>query len=198
MKLIRHPVTLTVLGLGVVAFAVAMYLFQPWRLFTTVRVDEALPTVAPVAPVAPTPTSAAPAATADTTADTTAGTTAEQPDKPSANRIEELASGRFVTHEHETTGTARVLRLPDGSRVLRLEKLDTSDGPDLRVWLSDQPVTKSWFNFDDGRHVELGHLKGNKGNANYAIPADADLDALTSVTIWCKRFSVSFGAAALK
>jgi hypothetical protein len=31
----------------------------------------------------------------------------------------------------------------------------------------------------------------------YEIPHDADLAALRSVTIWCRRFSVSFGAAAL-
>jgi hypothetical protein len=31
----------------------------------------------------------------------------------------------------------------------------------------------------------------------YRIPASADLTRLTSVTIWCARFAVSFGAAAL-
>ncbi|MEU8104910.1 DM13 domain-containing protein [Nonomuraea muscovyensis] len=183
MKFLRHPVVLTAAGLATLAFAVAMYLFQPWRLFTTVTVDEALPTVssAPdVRPRAGTATPPAPSASA------------------SSQGVEELATGAFVTHEHATTGTARVLKLPDGTRVLRVENLKTSDGPDLRVWLSDQPVTKSWFNLDDGRHLELGHLKGNRGNANYAIPADADLGTLTSVTIWCKRFSVSFGAAALR
>ena len=71
---------------------------------------------------------------------------------------------------------------------------------DLRVWLSDQPVkpgTAGWKVFDDGRWVELGRLKGNKGNQVYDVPRDADLKALRSVTIWCKRFAVSFGAAAL-
>ncbi|GIH23369.1 hypothetical protein Aph01nite_16790 [Acrocarpospora phusangensis] len=110
-----------------------------------------------------------------------------------------LATGSFITHEHDTSGTAKVLQLPDGKRVLRIENLETSDGPDLRVWLSDQPVREGdWRVFDDGRWLELGELKGNKGNANYMIPASADLDALTSVTIWCRRFAVSFGAASLK
>jgi hypothetical protein len=45
--------------------------------------------------------------------------------------------------------------------------------------------------------LDLGPLKGNKGNQNYPIPADADITDLTSVTIWCDRFSVSFGAAQL-
>ncbi|MBG0827051.1 DM13 domain-containing protein [Planomonospora sp. ID67723] len=179
-KLLRHPATWVVLGIGAVAFAVALYLFQPWRLFTTVEVNEA-----PPAAVA---ASRAPGATPQTTGGEPAG----------GPKV--LATGTFVSHEHDTAGTARLLELADGSRVLRIEDLDTSDGPDLRVWLSDQPVKEGragWFNLDDGKHLELGDLKGNKGDANYAVPAGADLDALKTVTIWCKRFSVSFGAAAL-
>ena len=51
--------------------------------------------------------------------------------------------------------------------------------------------------FDDGQWRELGRLKGNIGNQVYAIPDGTDLAKLDAVTIWCKRFSVSFGAAAL-
>lgn len=112
-----------------------------------------------------------------------------------------LARGEFVSHEHTTTGAVRVLRLPDGSRVLRLEDLHTSNGPLLKVWLADAavlPGDAGWRVFDDGRHVDLGDLKGNIGSSNYPIPADADLSALRSVTVWCDRFSVSFGAAALQ
>ena len=81
------------------------------------------------------------------------------------------------------------------------ENLSTSDGPDLRVWLTDQPVIEGrdgWHVFDDGRYVELGPLKANQGNQVYDVPAGTDLDGLTSVSIWCKRFAVSFGAAALR
>src|SRR4051812_7650344 len=46
-----------------------------------------------------------------------------------------LARGTLISHEHETSGSVAVLRLADGSRVLRLEDLRTSDGPALRVWL---------------------------------------------------------------
>ncbi|GAA0837638.1 DM13 domain-containing protein [Streptosporangium amethystogenes subsp. fukuiense] len=183
-RLLRHPATWGVLAVGAVVLGVALYLFQPWRLFTTVEVNEALPTVAVTSEPEATPV-----------VQDGASEPAKAPEEP---RI--LAKGTFVSHEHETAGKARVLELPDGSRVLRIEDLDTSDGPDLRVWLSDQPVKEGragWFNLDDGKHLELGELKGNRGNANYAIPAGADLDSLKSVTIWCRRFSVSFGAAAL-
>ena len=107
------------------------------------------------------------------------------------------AEGTFISHEHPTAGTARIITLEDGSRVLRLVGLDTDNGPDLKVWLAAAPVIEGrdgWFVFDDDEYLSLGALKGNKGNQNYPIPDDADISDLTSVTIWCERFSVSFGA----
>jgi len=112
----------------------------------------------------------------------------------------ELARGTLISHEHESSGTVVLLRLADGSRVLRLEDLTTSNGPRLQVWLSDAPVQagrEGWNVFDDGRHVDLGDLKGNIGSSNYPVPADVDLATLSSVSIWCARFHVSFAAAEL-
>ena len=157
-------------GVVAVVAGLGLYWFEPWRLATNTTVNE---TLAPTPPVS----------------------------QPASEPVPQVVlRGAFVTHEHETKGDVRVVRHPDGRHTLELADLDTSDGPDLRVWLSDQPVregTSGWRVFDDGRWVELGKLKGNRGNQVYEIPADADLTALRSVAIWCKRFSVSFGAAAL-
>ena len=112
-----------------------------------------------------------------------------------------LARGTLISHEHQSSGTVALLRLADGSRVLRVEDLQTSNGPDLHVWITDAPViegTDGWTVFDDGRYVDLGELKGNIGSSNYPIPADADLTDLSSVSIWCARFHVSFAAAELE
>ncbi|MFC9994952.1 DM13 domain-containing protein [Nocardia sp. NPDC127526] len=159
--------------MAVIALVVGLYLFEPWRLFTSTTVEEAAPTIS--APMTP---GAAPAPETRT-----------------------LYTGTFISHEHATSGTVAVLQLGDGTRVLRLENLDTSDGPDLHVWLADAPVipgVDGWRVFDDGEHLGLGNLKGNKGSQNYDIPAEVDLAKLTSVTIWCDRFNVSFGAAELR
>ncbi|MEU8848479.1 DM13 domain-containing protein [Streptomyces sp. NPDC048564] len=162
----KRPLLWITTAVVVVAVAVGLYLFQPWRLFTTDHVDEA-------APVATGRQGAAAA-------------------KPSA-------TGSFVSHEHETSGSVEVLKLDGGKATLRLTDLRTSDGPALHVWLSDQPVEQGGGgNLDDGKHVDLGDLKGNEGNQNYAIPAGTDLNKYSTVTIWCERFSVSFGAAELK
>ncbi|MET8359506.1 DM13 domain-containing protein [Micromonospora sp. NPDC005171] len=162
----------------------ALYWFQPWKLFTDTYVDEAVPgggTASATPP--PASASAAPATSAPT---------------PAGNEI--LAAGEFVTHEHRTTGSAEIHRLADGRHQLVIRDLNTSNGPDLRVWLTDQPVirgTAGWRVFDDGAWVELAKLKGNKGNQVYALPASVDPRDFRSVSIWCKRFAVSFGAADL-
>lgn len=163
-------------GAVIVAGAVlgiGLYWLQPWKLWQNETVSEALPTAGPAASAA----GSGPAPGPRT-----------------------LAQGSLISHEHTTTGTARLIRLPDGSRTLRLENLDTSNGPDLRVWLTDAPVKEGvggWRVFDDGKHVSLGKLKGNKGDQNYAIPEGLNLSDYSSVTIWCDRFDVSFGAAEL-
>lgn len=109
-----------------------------------------------------------------------------------------MAAGSFVDGEHQTSGGASLLQLPDGSRIVRLEDFSTSDGPDVHVWLTDQPAGgDDWAIYDDGRYLELGELKGTDGNQNYPIPAESDLTGFTSVVIWCDRFNVAFGSAAI-
>jgi hypothetical protein len=176
-RVFRRPLIRAALAVLAAAAVFGAYWFQPWKLLTDQQVDETLTAVS-------TPT-------ASTAPDTPAVT-------PSGPVL--VRRGEFITHEHQTSGTARVIRNADGSHRLELVDLDTSNGPDLRVWLSDQPVRPGkagWRVFDDGDWVELGRLKGNKGDQAYAIPAGTDLNRLGSVSIWCKRFSVSFGAATL-
>jgi hypothetical protein len=181
-RLLRNPLVWAVAVVLLAGAVFGMIWFTPWKLFTSTEVNDALPEVVAPAPAPPgEPPGAAP------------------PPARSGNLL--LAAGAFITHEHETSGEVQVIELADGRRQLVLRKLATSDGPDLRVWLTDQPVregTAGWRVFDDGKWVELGKLKGNRGNQVYDIPKDVDLAKYRSVTIWCKRFSVSFGAAALK
>ena len=205
-RLVRRPLTWVIVGVLAVAGGFGLYWFQPWKAFTTVTVNEALPEVpAPAADTAqtagsPAPTGATkqPDETPNSEAPNSEPASREAPGtQPPRNEL--LRSGRLVTHEHETSGEVRLVRLADGRTQLVLKDLKTSDGPDVRVWLTDQRVDPAdWHNFDDGRWVELGRIKGNAGNQVYDVPAGTDLGGLRSVSLWCKRFSVSFGAADLR
>ncbi len=108
-----------------------------------------------------------------------------------------LAEGAFIGLAHAGTGTARVVELEDGTRILRLEDLDVDNGPDLRVILSTSELVNDDGAYDDGDFFDLGGLKGNIGNQNYNIPFQVDLDDYNTVAIWCRRFNVSFNAAPL-
>jgi hypothetical protein len=154
--------------------------FEPWKLFTSTTVNDDVPVIAATA------SSGEPSPTVSST--------------PTQTTAVLLAEGTFVTHEHATSGTAQLIRTAGGGQQLILRDLDTSDGPDLRVWLTDQPVqpgSDGWRVFDDGSYVEVAPLKGNRGTQVYDIPAEVDVSEFRSVSIWCKRFSVSFGAAEL-
>ena len=156
----------------VVIAAVGLWAFEPWRLATSSTVDESVPVSTPIA---------------------TTPATAESPTPTPTDTV--LATGRFEDAEHATSGGVRLIELADGRRFVRLEGLSSSDGPDLHVWLSDQPSGGEWGSYDDGRYVALGDLKATHGNQNYEIPTKVDLAGLMSVVIWCDRFNVAFGSA---
>lgn len=115
-----------------------------------------------------------------------------------AAEFDELARGEFAgfTGKHGT-GTARLLAMDDGTHLVRFEELDTSNGPDLRVYLSAAPADGDEAAHDDD-FVDLGVLTANRGDQNYPVPADVDVTRFRSVVVWCRRFSVGFAAAPLE
>jgi hypothetical protein len=109
-----------------------------------------------------------------------------------------LASGGFVSGAHDTAGTVTIYKLDDGQRVLRLTNFHTSNGPDVHIYLTSAEKVTSNGDVTGGKYLDLGTLKGNIGNQNYDIPSDVNLNDYHSVSVWCARFHVNFGAAQLK
>jgi hypothetical protein len=152
---------------ALILVAVGWYLFRPERLFVNARVNEQFPAGA-------------------------------GPNTSSANTTQgALLEGRFHGVAHKTAGMAAVHQLPDGKRVLRLTDFETSNGPDVQVYLvgaedanDNDTVTRAGF-------VGLGALKGNIGDQNYEVPIEVDLSKYRAVTIWCRRFGVNFATAPL-
>ena len=178
-------------GTAVVAAAALWYLFRPDALVISKTVNEPLPAAEhsmSARPESPGMTKSA-SAMAEAPAMAPSAMAAEEPVK--------LAGGRFHTNAHKTHGLATIYRLPDGRRVLRLTEFATSNGPDVRVYIVAAGDVQSEEAAKQAGFVDLGALKGNIGDQNYDVPAGLDLSRYRAVSIWCRRFSVNFGAAPL-
>jgi hypothetical protein len=174
----RHPVisaTAALIGAGLIIFGLVW--FQPQKLFLNKTVNEPVPGAIQTAPAGETSPSA-------------------PTGRSSPPGLQALRSGSFRSLEHATTGKAIVLRRPGGSLILRLERLSTSNGPDLRVYLSHVAASGDLHAYRTG-FIDLGALKGNRGSQNYAVPVGTDLSGFKSAVIWCRRFAVGFGVAPL-
>jgi hypothetical protein len=203
--------------------AIAWYLGSP--LFINKTVVEAFPvatTAAPAdadAPAAPATEAQEPPA-ADATQDTAQDTAtspgaseratadqavgdSEEPagDEPVATPTGPVAvlSGSFVGADsrHQGSGTATIYELEDGSRILRFENLDVTNGPDLHVIVSPVSEPETREDVSTAGYIDLGSLKGNRGDQNYEIPADFDLSQAGSIVIYCQPFHVIFATATL-
>jgi Electron transfer DM13 len=109
-----------------------------------------------------------------------------------------IESGTFYGVIHPTTGTATVYRLGDGDRFLRFTNFRTSNGPDVHVYLVAADDAKDSTTVKRADYIDLGTIKGNIGDQNYTLGTDLDLSKYRTVSIWCKRFAVNFGAAPLR
>ena len=199
-------------GLGL-----AWWLGSP--LFLDKTVNEAFPTVTTVAPpiesaatttapapaeqpaaagevvAAPVEQPVSPTATPETTeADSPVATTSTPGPEPVA-----LLSGKFkdADSRHKGSGDATVYELEDGTQVLRLETLDVTNGPDLHVFLAPVADASERDDVMAEGYLDLGGLKGNKGDQKYPIPASLDLDRPWTVVIYCVPFQVIFSTAPL-
>lgn len=205
-------VPLAVGAIAVLIFILAF--FQPQKAFIDDKVSETVPagavaltpatptTVVAAATVPPAPPATEPVvkitdpAVSATEAPIPTAAPVPETTAPAPVAVEPPAPAVFVSGAHETTGTVELLQTADGARILRLVDLATSNGPDVKVYLSAAEPGSADGAVED-EYVSLGALKGNVGSQNYEIPADVDLARYRSVVLWCDRFSVGFGSAPL-
>ncbi len=96
-----------------------------------------------------------------------------------------LRQGNLMGSSSYTVGGVAQLYDDTGKLVLLLDNFSSSNGPDLRVYLSTTTGNTSFVN--------LGKLKSTTGKQSYEIPAGTDLTEFKFVLIWCQQFSVLFG-----
>ncbi len=111
-----------------------------------------------------------------------------------------VASGTFANADlsHRGSGTATIYRSDSGEHTLRLTDFQVTAGPDLKVYLVDNPDVRSSSDVSNAKTLSLGALKGNIGSQNYEIPAGVDPAAYKSIVIWCEAFGVLFSPARLQ
>jgi hypothetical protein len=119
------------------------------------------------------------------------------PTTQSALSAQALESGTFYSILHPTAGTATIYRMTDGTHILRFTNFKTSNGPDVHVYMVASDDAKDNATVLRAGFIDLGVIKGNIGDQNYPLGSDVDLSKYRAVSVWCKRFSVNFGAAPL-
>jgi len=95
--------------------------------------------------------------------------------------------GEFVGLGHEAKGKAEIISVGKIA-FLRFENFEVTNGPDLHVYMtSDGNVTSG---------IDLGKLKGSKGDQNYALNG-VDIKTYHIVVIYSQPFHVYFAEAKL-
>lgn len=99
-----------------------------------------------------------------------------------------LGQGTLVARAHNVKGTVALLDV-GGEKYLRFENLETINGPNLHIYLST--------GLSDKDIVDLGPIRGTRGNINYPIGASVDTTKYRYVLIWCVPFRILFSYAEL-
>ena len=105
-----------------------------------------------------------------------------------------VRSGSFITTKKTTTGKARIIN-ENGKHYLELDEFSTGRGPDVKVILHRNNVVPA--NLKEENYINLAPLQSFNGKQRYAIPSNINVDEFKSVAIWCKKFNITFGFAAL-
>jgi len=111
--------------------------------------------------------------------------------------LEPVASGVFHGVAHPTNGTATIYQTGDRNRVLRFTNFRTTNGPNVHVYMVAADDATDNASVRRAGFIDLGPIKGNVGDQNYAFGADVDLSKYRAVSVWCQRFSLNFGTAPL-
>lgn len=102
------------------------------------------------------------------------------------------ASGQFTgASDHITTGGVSIVKTANGGAVVILDSDFSLDGaPDPRVGFGVDGAYKD--------ASDLGELVSKTGVSVYIVPPSVNVDDYNEVYIWCRKFAVPLGVAALK
>lgn len=100
-------------------------------------------------------------------------------------------TGSFIgASNHVTSGSAELVKTETGYQIILGEDFSFDGAPDPRVGLGSGGA------FAEGTDFEP--LRENAGRQVYDVPAGIDAAAFDEIWIWCRRYAVPLGVAALK
>ncbi|MBN1121408.1 MAG: DM13 domain-containing protein [Anaerolineae bacterium] len=104
----------------------------------------------------------------------------------------------IVDSMHRGEGTASIYKISEQQYVLRLDPFNVTNGPDLRVILSqhEMPRTSTEALLPD--YLDLGALQNALGAQNYEIPETESIDKYNSVVIYSMSLNVVYTSATLE
>lgn len=97
-----------------------------------------------------------------------------------------IKGGMFMGVGHTVSGTAAIYE-KDGKHYVVLEPFNSQNGPDLKIYLSQDQTINTYVN--------LGAMKSTTGKQTYVIPDNTTITNYDYVLVWCQQFSVLFGKA---
>ncbi len=104
----------------------------------------------------------------------------------------------IVDSMHRGEGSALIYKISEQQYVLRLDPFNVTNGPDLRVILSqhEMPRTSTEALLPD--YLDLGALQNTLGAQNYEIPEIESIDKYNSVVIYSMSLNVVYTSATLE
>lgn len=94
----------------------------------------------------------------------------------------------------EAEGEITVWQFPAEDKLIWIQDLVVTNGPDLHIGLSVNPVPLSFENMGEN-YFDLGALQGNSGNQGYLLGGDVDFEIYNSVVIFDETYRVVFAVA---
>jgi hypothetical protein len=99
---------------------------------------------------------------------------------------------------HTAAGEVIIYQFPDNRKILRIEDLQVTNGPNLQLVLSTDPAPM--FGEDLGRdRINLGPLLTTAGNQNYidVVPTEININTYRSLVIYNSTYDILFAVAPL-
>jgi hypothetical protein len=102
-----------------------------------------------------------------------------------------VAAGKFVgASDHVTTGGVSIIKTDSGTIVVLEPDFDFDGAPDPKLGFGKNGT------YDP--NSKIAHLGSDKGYQIYSVPASIDPGSYNEFYVWCEKYSVPLGVAALK